>query len=188
VHANAGLARAARLGLMRTSSADKRLRNKALFAQRINSITTKRFANIDKSNPPESFGLFKPVGWIVITQRTAENVAAMHAALQDDGLSQDEWVIYTPQEVVTQIDGELPNASALAEFGQALKVVKAHRVLAENNCSLLMVRAADDEWAQRVADQVKRRGAPTAQRAGHLIIEALTDRSAREVQFDKGCG
>jgi hypothetical protein len=138
---------------------------------------------MDKSNPPESFGIFKPVGWIVITLRTTEDAAALRFALESDGFSQDELVSYTPQEMLAQIDSELPNASALAEFGQELKIVKAHRVLAENNCSFLVVHAADDKSAQGVADHIKRLGAPTAQRYGHLIIEELTDRSASEVQF-----
>jgi hypothetical protein len=138
---------------------------------------------MDKSHPPESFGVFKPVGWIVITQRSARDLQEMHAALQADGFADDELVPYTPAEMLAQIDDELPNTSVLAEFGQELKIVKAHRVLAENGCSFLLVRAKDDAWAQRVADQVKRLGAPTAQRYGHLVIEELTDRSASEVQF-----
>jgi hypothetical protein len=138
---------------------------------------------MDKTHPPESFGIFKPVGWIVIALRTEEDLRSMHTTLQANGFGPEALVEYSPQEMLAQIDSELPNAGALAEFGQELKIVKAHRVLAENGCSFLVVRAVDDAWAQRVADQVQRLGAPTAQRYGHLIIEELTERSASEVQF-----
>jgi hypothetical protein len=138
---------------------------------------------MDKSHPPESFGIFKPVGWIVIALRTEADLLDMQAALQADGFEPEAMVRYTPQEMLAQIDHELPNAGVFAEFGQELKIVKAHRVLAQNGCSFLVVRAVDDAWAQRVTDQVKRLGAPTAQRYGHLIIEELTERSASEVQF-----
>jgi hypothetical protein len=138
---------------------------------------------MDKTHPPESFGIFKPVGWIVITLRTKADLKSMHAALRADGFGLEELVEYSPQEMLAQIDNELPNAGVLAEFGQELKIVKAHRVLAENGCNFLVVRAVDDAWAQRVSEQIKRLGAPTAQRYGHLIIEELTERSASEVQF-----
>jgi hypothetical protein len=138
---------------------------------------------MDKSKPPESFGVFKPVGWIVVALRSSLDLQTMTVALQAQGFAQDDLVSYTPTEMLAQIDSELPKVSALAELGQELKIVKAHRVLAENGCSFLVVRAQDDAWAQRVAAEVQRLGAPTAQRYGHLVIEELTDRSASEVQF-----
>jgi hypothetical protein len=143
---------------------------------------------MDKNNPPESFGIFKPVGWIVITLRTAPELDALAQTLADHGFAPDALVRYTPAEMLAQIDSELPNASPLAEFGQEIRIVKAHRVLAQNGCSFLVVHAPDDQSVAQVAAAVRDCGAPTAQRYGRLIIEELTERSASEVPFASSTG
>ena len=138
---------------------------------------------MDKNNPPESFGIFKPVGWIVVTLRTATDLEDLAKTLAADGFVQADMVRYSAAEMLAQIDAELPNASPLAELGQEIHIVKAHRVLASKGCSFLVVHAPDDERIAQVTAAVRASAAPTAQRYGRLIIEELTERSASEVEF-----
>lgn len=135
---------------------------------------------MDKSHPPESFGVFKPVGHIVIAYRSASAMEADASALREQGFAVVDLVRYTPSEMMAQIDAEIPRASPLAAFGQELNLIKAHRLLAQEGCSFLVVHAPDDEQVQLVTAVVRASGAPTAQRYGRFVIEELTDHTPGE--------
>lgn len=75
------------------------------------------------------------MGGIVTTLLIEADLRALRTALQADGFALKALVEYTPQKMLAQIDSELPNARALTEFRQELKIVKAPRVLAETGVS-----------------------------------------------------
>lgn len=123
-----------------------------------------------------SFGVFKPVGHVVISfpgRREADEAAAALAAM---GVADADVHRYTDQEMLAQIDEDMARASPLAAIGQELNLVKAHRALAERGYHWLVVKA-DDELAQRAADTVKPLGAERAQLYGSFIIEELIEHS-----------
>jgi len=72
-----------------------------------------------------------------------------------------------------QIDRDLERAGFLANIGQELNLVKAHRALAEEGYNWLVVRARDHGQASDVAAICDRAGAERAQYYGHLIVEEL---------------
>lgn len=139
---------------------------------------------MDLQHPPESFGVFKPVGCVVITLRTPEDARAMSEGLLQAGFSSAELLLYSPADMLKQVDAETLNASIWAQFGQELRIAKAHRVLAANGCSFLVVQVPTDEKQTLVRGLVERLQAPTAQLYGHLVIEELTTSTASEVQFE----
>jgi len=124
---------------------------------------------------PTSFGVFKPVGHVVISFPTAEQAAGARQALGALGLAADAISPYTDTQMLAQIDDDLANASPLASIGQELNLVKAHRALAERGYHWLVVRASDDDEALRVADCVRPFGAERAQHYGHFIIVELIE-------------
>ena len=69
---------------------------------------------MDKTDPPLSFGVFKPVGHTVIAFRSAADLAAATRALQALGLAGDALVHYSPAEMVAQVEAERASASPLA--------------------------------------------------------------------------
>ena len=120
-----------------------------------------------------TFGVFKPVGHVVISFPTAD--AARETAREFDrlGVSGDAVRFLTDREMLAQIDDDMANASPLAGVGQELNLIKSHQALAELGYHWLVVRVKDDEQAAAVADCAKTHGAERAQHYGHFIIEEL---------------
>lgn len=130
---------------------------------------------MNKSNPPETFGVFKPVGHTVIAFQSIADMQAAVSSLTEQGFAESTLVRYTPQEMTAQVDAELQNASPLASFGYELDLIKAHRALAESGCSFLIVYAPDDEQAKRVAVVARTMKAAAAQHYGTFMIEEIID-------------
>ncbi len=137
---------------------------------------------MNKSNPPTSFGVFKPVGHVVVALGSIEKLQALASALAAQGFSAGDMVRYTPQEMINQVDAQLLTASPLASVGQDLNLIKAHRVLAEGGCSFLVVHAPNGEQVASVAAAAKKHHAKSAQRYGSLIVEELVTAADDEPQ------
>jgi hypothetical protein len=129
-----------------------------------------------------SFGVFKPVGHVVISLPTAAHADAAAARVLEAGLGASEVRRYTDAEMIRQIDHDRQRASPLASIGQELNLVLAHRALAERGYHWLVVHAPDDALAQRVADIARDCGAERAQSYGHFIIEELIVRDSDQPQ------
>lgn len=138
---------------------------------------------MDKTDLPESFGVFKPVGHTVIAFRTAGDLQAAAARLQAQGFADEALTRYTPQQMVAQVTLEQQTASPLASLGQELNLILAHRKLAEAGCCFLVVNAPDDEKSEQVAVVARTGQAVAAQRYGHFLIEELIDLPAGQTQI-----
>ena len=128
---------------------------------------------MDKSNPPKSFGVFKPVGHTVIAFASAEAMEEAAASLLKQGFEPEDLSRYTPREMIAQVEADLLTATALASVGQELNLVKAHHGLAEEGCSFLVVFAPDEERTEKVDAVLQRLHARAAQRYGSFMIEEL---------------
>jgi hypothetical protein len=130
-------------------------------------------APLDKTDPPESFGVFKPVGHIVMAYRSAAALDLAVEALLAEGFAPTDLVRYSPAEMAAQVASDQHSATALASLGQELSLVRLHGQLAAEGCSFLVVHAPDDEHADRVASLLNATHAVTAQRYGHFVIEEM---------------
>lgn len=130
---------------------------------------------MEKNEPPESFGVFKPVGHIVMAFRTTDALQSASDALHGLGFTQAALLRYTSQEMVEQVDAELLNVSPLASFGHELKLIKTYRALATEGCTFLVVHAPEDEQVAHVTAVANTMRAVTAQRYGSLIIEEMIE-------------
>lgn len=131
-----------------------------------------------KSNDrPEAYGVFKPVGHVIVALPTGADAQGARAALLADGFDADGIVAYSPEEMKRQADIDIEQAGVLAGIGQELNLVKSHRELAQKGYSFLVVKAPDDDDAQKVAAIARRFHATRAQKYGRLMIEELIDES-----------
>jgi hypothetical protein len=137
---------------------------------------------MDKSNPPTSFGVFKPVGHVVIALDSAPLAQAVADRLLAQGFAGADLVHYTPQEMINQVDAQLLSASPLASVGQDLNLITAHRALAESGCSFLVVKASEADQVAKVRSIANGMNAKSAQRYGVLIVEELMDPQTGERQ------
>lgn len=120
-----------------------------------------------------SFGVFKPVGHVVISFPGAEQADQARIALEGLGIASDTIHRYTDREMLVQIERDIQTASPLASIGQEMNLVLAHKALAEEGYHWLIVKTPEDELARRVAACVQPLGAERAQLYGRFIIEEL---------------
>lgn len=137
---------------------------------------------MDKTDPPASMGVFKPVGHVVISFPTADQAQGAASGLASLTIPATDITRYTPEQMVLQVDRDIANASPLASIGQELNLVKAHRALAERGYHFLVVRASDDDLARQVAAVAKHNGAERAQQYGRFVIEELIEQIDDERQ------
>lgn len=128
-----------------------------------------------KEERPTAWGVFKPVGHVVISFPPDVDLGEVVRALGEGGLADDAVVRYSAAEMRQQIETDLAQASPLAALGQEMNLVKAHQALAEEGYGFLVVRAADDDEARRIADIADRHRAERAQHYGRFIIEELIE-------------
>jgi len=128
---------------------------------------------MEKTESPQAFGVFKPVGHVVVSFPPDTDLGEVARALSEAGFKEPDVRRYGPREMVEQADRDMAEATPLASLGQELNLVKAHRALAEQGYGFLVVHAPKDEQAARVAEVVRRFGAERAQYYGRMIIEEL---------------
>lgn len=131
---------------------------------------------------PRSFGVFKPVGHVVISFPLPEQAEQAAVMLEGRGLKPEAIHRYTDREMLRQIDEDIAGASPIAAIGQEMNLVLAHRVLAERGYHWLIVQVANDDQAAEVAAVAQAEGAERAQHYGHFIIEELINRPLDEAQ------
>lgn len=128
------------------------------------------------TDAPRSFGVFKPVGHVVISFPREDQADRAAQAFADLGLAPGAVRHYSDREMLRQIDADIATASPIASIGQEMNLVLAHRALAEKGYHWLLVYAGDDEQAARIAAVASDCGAERAQHYGHFIIEELIER------------
>ncbi len=148
-------------------------------------MTTTEAPTDATAEEPRSFGVFKPVGHVVISFPTAAQADQAALAMADLNLAPGSVRHYTDQQMLRQIDQDIAHASPLASIGQEMNLVLAHRVLAEKGYHWLLVFAANDEQAVQIAALARDHGAERAQHYGHFIIEELIDRPGNVAQVSE---
>lgn len=137
---------------------------------------------MDTLHPPRSFGVFKPVGHIVVSFRDAAQALAAIGQLHDDGFEDADISHYSAAQMRAQVDDDLRRSNPLASIGQDMNLIEKHGELADAGCDFLVVRAHDADRAERIAVVARRLHAVTAQRYGPFIVEELIARAPGDAQ------
>lgn len=120
-----------------------------------------------------AFGVFKPIGHIVVSFPNRKLAQQGKNELKALNIAPGDIHSYTDAEMLTQIDADLDRASPLAGVGQELNLIKAHRVLAQHGYHWLVIRINDDSQARFIAEKLSTSGAERAQLYGRFMIEEL---------------
>lgn len=132
---------------------------------------------MNKTDPPTSFGIFKPVGHTLITFHTESELQTAQSALAALGFGPSSMVHYSASEMGVQIDAELLAASPLANFGYELDLIRVHKGFADDGCCFLVVDAPTEALRTKVADFVRAFNPASAQHYGRFMIEDLTEKA-----------
>jgi hypothetical protein len=120
-----------------------------------------------------AYGVFKPVGHVVISFPSVEDCDHAVAALLDAGFSAGDVTRYTPEKMLAQVEADLARASPLSGIGQEINLIKAHGELARQGSHFLVVRASGQAEIDKVTTVAANCHASRAQRYGSLVIEEL---------------
>lgn len=137
---------------------------------------------MNRTDRPSAFGVFKPVGHVIIAFPTDGDTQDALSALLRDGFRPEDINVYSSEQMRRQADIDIEQAGVLAGIGQELNLVKTHRELALQGHSFLVVHAPDDVLSRRVADIARRFRAARAQKYGHLMIEELIEVGSEDHQ------
>lgn len=120
-----------------------------------------------------SFGVFKPVGHVVIALPSEDRARQAFSALAAIGIPIEEMLNLTDQEMLEGATTDLARAGLGAGIGQDVNLVRAHRELARHGYHWLIVRARSRDRAIEIARLGERHDAARAQFYGRLLIEEL---------------
>jgi len=126
-----------------------------------------------KSDHPQSFGTFKPIGHVVVAMPDDERAGHAVRALRAAGFAAEDILEYSAAEEDDEMDRMLSKASDFAGFGYEVALMRKYQALAREGASWLIVFAPEDSQHQRVADVVKGHGALMAEKYHRLVIEDL---------------
>lgn len=128
---------------------------------------------MSKSDAPISFGVFRPIGHVVVAFQDDATASQAAAWLREQGFDAEDVLQYSADEEGSLMSTMLDHTSGVAGFGYEVTLMRRYQELAREGCGWLVVYAPDDDHAQRVAGVAQRFGARLAERYHRLLIEDL---------------
>ncbi|MGL6109276.1 MAG: hypothetical protein ACRC2B_04170 [Rubrivivax sp.] len=122
---------------------------------------------------PTSFGVFKPVGHVMMGLPTQAQVDALVAALHDAGWLGSAVRQFSPRESVAELQAMVDSAGILAGFGYEISLLRRYLALTESGYRWLLVKVDDNELAAAAAQIARTCGATLAVHYRTLTVEEL---------------
>jgi hypothetical protein len=110
-----------------------------------------------------TFGVFNPIGYVVLGL-TAADAASARAALLQGGYDESEMLSYSPEEVIAETERSFPNRGVLSHLGAEREAAERHQELARNGSSFLVVFAPSEDETARVMRVARRFALQLAQK------------------------
>ncbi|QNM95663.1 hypothetical protein [Chitinimonas koreensis] len=126
---------------------------------------------MSKTHIPTSFGVFKPVGHLVLAFRAADTRDQVMHVLAGQGFGDEDLTAFEADEWLDTMDRAEANRGLMATFGSELDQVEMHARLARDGHVFLVVFAPAEAQTEAVAEVAERYGAVLVQKYGRLLIE-----------------
>ena len=123
--------------------------------------------------PPRSFGVFAPIGYVVIAFPGDAEAARARQALLTGGYDDGEIMTFSGPQVVADIEKNQDNVSILAYLGEELAAQRQHLDYARQGCGFLVIHAPSEAETARVVNVARRFGARLAHKYNRLTTEEL---------------
>ena len=75
---------------------------------------------MDKQSHPQTLGVFAPVGHVIVSFPTQQDMSAAADAMRDAGFADEHITRYTSDQMREQVDIDLAKASPIANLGQEI--------------------------------------------------------------------
>jgi hypothetical protein len=120
-----------------------------------------------------SFGVFKPVGSVMVGLPTSTQAAALVKDLQRAGWPRSALSHFKQADSVAQLEQMVNQAGPLAGFGYEITLLRRYLTLAREGVQWLLVKVDDGDHAALAAEKARGRGALLAVYYRTLIEEDL---------------
>ena len=130
---------------------------------------------------PTSFGVFKPVGWVMMGLPTQAMADSLVAALHGAGWSSATVLDFVQSETQDELQAMVDNAGAMAGFGYEITLLRRYVALAKEGYRWLLVKVKSVEHAATAAELAKGCGAALAVHYRTLTVEDLISEPHRRL-------
>ena len=128
---------------------------------------------IANQSAPNSFGVFKPVGSVMVGLPAQAQADALGIVLQQRGWAVDEISRFVPSDTVEELEQMVNDAGPLAGFGYELTLLRRYLALSQKGTKWLLVQVKDNDHAAMVAESARANGAILAVHYKTLTVEEL---------------
>ncbi|SEP11028.1 hypothetical protein [Nitrosovibrio sp. Nv6] len=122
---------------------------------------------------PTSFGLFYPIGYLVVGFKSKEDAKQVQQDLFTGGYVPEDCEFFTCKEVAEAAERNLDTGGFLPRLGGADKVIEIHLKAAEEGASFLVIYAPEKTSVDRAMNVIRRVPFEFAHRYHRLAIEEL---------------
>jgi hypothetical protein len=111
---------------------------------------------------PTWFGLFKPVGWLMVGLPSPALADALEQALLTAGWTDAQVLRFSPGESLSQLRAMTEDPGPLADFGHEVTLLKRYVELAQQGYGWCLVKVDDNPQAAQAAAIARDGGATLA--------------------------
>jgi hypothetical protein len=122
---------------------------------------------------PPNFGVFAPIGYVVIALPGEREARETLAALLTGGYDEDEVMVFTSEQVIKDIQRRRQDMSILAFFGDDPWIQDQHFQSAKQGAAFLVVYAPSEQETTRVMNVARRFGVRLAHKYNRRSVEEL---------------
>jgi hypothetical protein len=122
---------------------------------------------------PTSFGVFKPVGWVMVGVPTPAQADALALALGGPGAPSTAVLHFTPSETEAELQAMADHAGGMAGFGYEITLLRRYVALSQQGYRWLLVKVDGAESAAIAAGIAQTCGATLAVYYRTLTVEDL---------------
>jgi hypothetical protein len=128
---------------------------------------------LTKEDNAVHFGVFNPVGYLVLAFSSDAAAAEARRALLDGGWDEEDVLIYSASEERETMQRLLDHVSGSAGFGHEVTLMRLYKAMADKGCGWLMVYAPDDAQCEAALNIGRQHSAQLAEKYHRLVIEDL---------------
>ena len=122
---------------------------------------------------PTSFGLFYPVGHLVVGFQSREDALRVQQDLITGGYEPEDCAFFSCKEVAEAAKKNLDQGNFLPHLGSVDKVIEKHLEAAKEGSSFIVIYAPDKVSSDRAMNVIRRVPFEFAHRYHRLVIEEL---------------
>ncbi|MEW6703950.1 MAG: hypothetical protein AB1430_03775 [Pseudomonadota bacterium] len=128
---------------------------------------------ISKEEQALAFGVFSPVGHVVVALPDDKAADAAARELREQGFDEADVLQYSAREESQAMARMLAGITGTAEFGHEVVLMRKYKELADKGCGWLVVYAPEKERCEKVVEVARRHRALLAEKYHRLVVEDL---------------